>query len=78
MCTCFVLKIDCRKTSTSSVSIFALSLAYLEIQFSDLVGFTRRNVLNVYSPLASSVLVLFRLKISFVLPGFSFFAGSLM
>ena len=38
MCTCFVLRIDCRKTSTSSVSIFALSLAFLEIQFSDLVG----------------------------------------
>ena len=78
MCTFFVLRIDRRKISTSSVSIFALSLAFLEIQFSDLVGFIRRNVLNVYSPLASSVLVLFRLKISFVLPGFSIFAGSLM
>ena len=38
MCTCFVLRIDRRKTSTSSVSIFALSLEFLEIQFSDLVG----------------------------------------
>ena len=36
MCTCFVLRIDRRKISTSSVSIFALSLVFLEIVFSDL------------------------------------------